>query len=233
MHSGYKTVAAVSLMIILCASSLLAGDMASLEASPRTVLDKVSELSPQTRPEVQCELKVKEKYKYYDIDGADVGELRKKMNQAGTKWNDGKTYAAVTSWDIRYDYDVSYKDGRCSVKSVKTNVDIVYHLPRRVSSKLLPELTMLWDGYLTRLKEHEFGHKDIAVKTAAEINQILSSLGDFSSQSELDEEANRRAEEKFRRLKEAQVEYDVETRHGETQGAVLTDHAPTLVLNKQ
>ena len=230
MGLGYKILATVSMMIMLCSSATLAEDAGSLQEASLRRLDGL-DLSQQTRPEVSCELKVKERYQYYDVEGADVAELRKKMNQRGTKWNDGKTYAAVTSWDIRYGYDVFYEDGRCSVKSVKTSVEIVYHLPRRISSSPSPELAVRWDSYMTRLKEHEFGHKDIAVKAAAEINQILASLTNFGSESELEQEVNRQTEKKFRRLKEEQVEYDDETRHGETQGAVLTAHPTTLVLN--
>ena len=76
---------------------------------------------------------------------------------------------------------------------------------------------------MEHLKRHEFGHKDIAVKAAAQINEILASLGSFSNQSKLKKEAIRRTEEKFRDMKQVQIQYDQDTRHGETQGAVLRD----------
>ncbi|HBG04270.1 MAG: hypothetical protein A2075_02925 [Geobacteraceae bacterium GWC2_58_44] len=221
MALRYHIFATAAVVIMSCSSSLLAGDAGSLNDSLQVKADTSSKWFQPKRPEVSCELKVKEKYRYYEIDGTSVTQLRKQMKQNGTSWNDGKVYAAVTSWDIRYSYDIFHEDGRCFVKSVKTDVEIVYQLPRRTSSTSDPELTLLWDDYLARLKEHEFGHKDIAVKTAAEINQVLASLEGFSSRSELEQEANRRTEAKLRRLKEAQVEYDHETRHGETQGAIL------------
>ena len=211
---------AVTVITIFCSSSVLAGDAGALQDTLDAGLDSPS-LLQQARPEVSCELRVREKYRFYDIDGSDVGEWRTQMKQNGTKWNDGKVYAALTSWDIRYFYDLSHDDGRCSIKTVKTEVDIVYLLPRRTSSVSGPELTLLWDEYLARLKEHEFGHKDLAVKTAAELNETLASLASFGSEDELELEANRRADEKLRSLKEIQVAYDDETRHGETQGAVL------------
>ena len=212
MASAYRILATITAIIVLSSSSLLAEDVFSLDLS--------SGIQEQKRPEVSCELKVKEKYQYYEIDGMDVGQLRKQMKQNGTKWDDGKIYAALTSWDIRYTYDVFYENGKCSVKAVKTSVDILYQLPRKISTTD-PQLTLLWDDYVGRLKEHEFGHKDIAVKAAAEINQVLASLEGFSSRSELDNEARRRADEKLRQLKDNQVHYDHETRHGETQGAIL------------
>lgn len=223
MSLRYNILFTVAAIIMTCSSLALAGDAVPSESHAQSGRNVVPNPFQQKRPEVSSELKVKEKYRFYDIYGSNVAELRKQMKRNGTKWNDGKVYAALTSWDIRYDYDVFWEDGKFSVRSVQTNVDIVYTLPRRISAASGPEMTLHWDNYLASLKQHEFGHKDIAVKTAAEINEMLASLANFGSQSELDEEARRRADEKLRRLKEVQVGYDDETCHGETQGAILKE----------
>lgn len=213
MVSRYRILSSVVVFIMTLSFSLRAGEAGSLRQSRQQ----------QTMPEVSCELKVREKYRFYDIDGANVAELRKQMKKNGTTWNDGKVYAGLTSWDIRYSYDVLSEDGKSWVNSVKTDVDIVYFLPRMVSATPGSELAVLWDDYLTRLKQHEFGHKDIAVKTGTEINEVFASLATFDSHDELEREVKRRTEEKLLRLKEVQVAYDHETRHGETQGAVLKE----------
>ena len=230
MALRYEILATVTAIVITCSSSLQAGDAGFLSETVKAKNEGSSIWPGQKKPEVSCELKVKEKYRYYEVDGTDVIQLRKQMKHNGTKWDDGKVYAAVTSWDIRYSYDVSWEDGKCSVKSVKTDVEIVYQLPRRVAVAPDPGLAALWDDYLVRLKEHEFGHKDLAVKTAAEINQVLAALEGFSSRKELDLAADRRTEEKFRNLKKHQVAYDDETRHGETQGAVLREPQGGVML---
>lgn len=189
-----------------------------LAASPATADTGAQQ---QTKPEVSSELKVRERYEYYDVDGANVCDLQKQIQQHGTKWNDGKTYAAVTTWDLRYSYDVANQDGKASVKSVNTDVDIIYHLPRRNCPGSSLDMMQLWDRYLVNLKRHEFGHKDLTVKIAGELNETLASLQGFTTQAELDQEAKRVTDEKLQQLKEVQVEYDEETGHGETQGAVL------------
>ncbi|HJV65470.1 MAG TPA: DUF922 domain-containing protein [Geomonas sp.] len=175
----------------------------------------------QVRPEASCELKVKERYEYYDIEGSTLPDLQKEIKHNGTKWGDGLTYAAVTTWNVHYDYDVTEDDGRCSVKSVKTSVDIVYHLPRWIAPNSAGSLLSSWHDYMVHLKQHEFGHKEIAVKSAGEINEVLASLQNFRNESDLEKEAKRRTDAKLRELKELQVAYDARTRHGETQGAVL------------
>jgi predicted secreted Zn-dependent protease len=142
------------------------------------------------------------------------------MKHQGTKWDDGKTYAALTTWNINFRYDITDDDGRCAVKKVRTDVDIVYHLPRRITTAN-PVFTPMWDRYMRHLKKHEYGHKDITVKMAGEINEVLASLPSFSSTQALEREAKRRTDEKLQQLKELQLAYDNETRHGETQGAIL------------
>jgi predicted secreted Zn-dependent protease len=212
------SIGAISTAILLCCSSVsfaaVTGPVTRSATVPQT-------LSQQSKPEVACELKVKERYEYYDLDGRDIGDLSRQINHNGTRWNDGRTYAAVTSWDIHYGYDVSNDDGKCAVKSVKTDVEIVYRLPRWTRLGSDPKMDAVWEKYMAHLKRHEFGHKDIAVQTAGEINEILASLGSYSNESDLEKEATRLTEEKLQRLKESQIGYDHDTRHGETQGAVL------------
>ena len=175
-----------------------------------------------------CELKVREGYRYYALKGKSIDELRAQMEHGGTKWNDGKVYSAMTNWDIHYKYDVACRNGRYTVKSVDTSVDIHYFFPRLDSAACSPSLAAVWREYMTHLQRHEFGHKDLAVKAASEMNEMFATLPSFGTEEELATEVERRTKEKFRHLKEVQVEYDRDTRHGETQGATLTAQVPAL-----
>lgn len=195
------SIVGITLLLLFCSNSLLAADAAPW-----------------------CELKVREQYRFYEINGEKLQDLQEQIRLYGTKWTDGKVYSAMTNWDIHYKYDVSCENGRYSVKSVDTSVDIVYHMPRVSSSdKLAPELSTVWNQYLACLQRHEFGHKNLAVQTASELNEIFASLPSFSSERALAAEITRRSEEKFKTLKQSQIDYDHETRHGETQGAILAD----------
>lgn len=189
--------AGFALLFLACASSLFAFDATS------------------------CELKVREGFRFYDISGKNLDDLREQIMLNGTKWTDGKVYSAMTNWDIHYKYEVTRQDGRYSVKSVTTRVEILYQMPRLNQATCPPDLAGIWSNYLTHLQKHEFGHKDLAVKTASEVNEMFVTLPSFSTEEELAAEITRRTGEKFRRLKEIQVEYDHDTRHGETQGAIL------------
>lgn len=189
--------AGFALLFLACASSLFAFDATS------------------------CELKVREGFRFYDISGKNLDDLREQIMLNGTKWTDGKVYSAMTNWDIHYKYEVTRQDGRYSVKSVATRVDIIYQMPRLNQATCTPDLAGIWSNYFAHLQKHEFGHKDLAVKTASEVNEMFVTLPSFSTEEELAAEITRRTGEKFRRLKEIQDEYDHDTRHGETQGAIL------------
>jgi predicted secreted Zn-dependent protease len=177
----------------------------------------------QIKSEMPPQVKVTENFEYYDIDGASPDELRAQMKRNGTTWNDGRVYAALTTWDIRYHYDITGTDGTYRLSSIGTDVSIIFHMPRLTPVKAGEQLSLSWNNYLEHLKTHEFGHRDIAVDTAREIYQSLAALGSFSSKTELDNEAKSLIKARFKHLKEAQIDYDAQTHHGIKQGAVLTD----------
>ena len=167
-------------------------------------------------------LVVTEKYEFYDIDGTSVAGLRSLMKRKGVRWNDGNVYAALTTWDMHPQYAIKTDNGKYAIQSISTDLAIVYHLPRWSSVTAAPEqMGVLWNTYMDHLKEHESGHKDLAVKFAAEINEKLASISSFTSKSALDNEVKQLVKANQKRLKELQIEYDRETRHGETQGVVL------------
>lgn len=177
---------------------------------------------PQGKLDILPLVKVKERFDYYDIDGLTPADLRAEMKRKGTKWDDGKVYAALTSWDLNYDYDITSVGGRYYLSSIKSDVDIVVTLPRLVhSAKPSQQLALSWSSYIENLTLHELGHRDIAVDIAQEIYRTLASIGSSASRYQLDAEARKQVKEKLKRLKQAQVEYDVETHHGKSQGAVL------------
>ena len=211
------------LTYLLAAAFFLASPVLAEKIGTETVkLAKYEEQTPFQMERGEMTLDLKEKHEYYDISGVTLDELRGQMKKNGTKWGDNQTYAALTTWDIKYDYKVSENDGRYSIASVKTKADITYHYPRVVNSAGMPEdVAGHWNSYMYSLVVHEVGHKDIAVKAATDINEALSSIGHFDSKRELKKAVNLAVEEIFKNLRENQVKYDDDTHHGVTQGAVL------------
>jgi len=208
---------------VLCAAPVLGAEGVGARS---ILLSKYVEQNkpPQAKDELPSQVQVKEKFDYYEIDGSTTDELRAQMKRNGTTWNDGKVYAALTTWDIHYHYDIAPTNGGYALSAITTSVDVTIHLPKLVPSARTPvQLISSWNSYLQHLKTHEFGHRDIAIGIGKEIYQALAALGSSSSKSELDREAQNLVKAKFQRLKEDQIGYDQETRHGKEQGAVLLD----------
>lgn len=215
--------------LFFCASPMLVG-AANTSENPHIVKYNADE-NPlrQKSQEALRTVRLVENYDFYDIEGSSIAELKQQMKQGGTKWSDGKVYAALTTWDIRYHYETVEKAGKFSLKSIVTDISVVYHLPNWTTVAVAaPELAGQWELYMEHLREHEYGHKDISVKAAEEINQALAELGSFSSKEQLEKEAKRLANAKFTRLKELQIAYDDETDHGIQQGALLVAADPAL-----
>jgi predicted secreted Zn-dependent protease len=203
---------------LLCSSPVLA-EKAGTETVKLAKYDEKN-LFQLKKPEVALDLK--EKHEYYEVRGTSLAELRKQMKENGTRWNDDHTYAALTTWNIKYDYDINESGGRYSIGAVKTKVDVVYRYPRLASTAGMTEqVAGQWSSYMEHVTIHEMGHKDLAVKAAAEVNEALSSLGTFGSRRELTRVADGIVASRLKKLNEDQIRYDAETHHGETQGAIL------------
>ena len=216
-----KCVIGICLTILCAVPALGEGEVADTVRMSKFIEQSPA---PPKRQEPLDQVKVSERYDYYPVDGTTTDELRAQMKRNGTTWNDGKVYAALTTWDIRYHYDITSSKGSYHLCSIGTDVDIVIHLPKLIpSAKTTEQLTSTWNTYLGNLKTHELGHRDIAVQIGREISRELSDLGDSSSKSELDTEAKKIVRAKFQHLKQAQIDYDQETHHGVKQGAILTE----------
>ncbi len=165
---------------------------------------------------------VTETYDYYEIRGNDEKELRRQMNQNGTKWNDGKTYDSVTSWNVNWDYGYDSAPQGCKVNSFRTILKITFRYPKWLRTAGAPQpLADKWDNYMKKLVVHENGHRDLAVAAAAKISRAVSELPAAPSCADLDREVRAVGLEIAGKLNKDEVEYDATTKHGRTQGVVF------------
>jgi len=161
-------------------------------------------------------------FEYYEIRGETAEQLRQAMNAQGTLWKNGKTYDAFTSWNVSWTFERrTGKDG-CYVDSVRTIVKVRHRFPRWRDRPFAPmDLQEKWGAYMKALKEHEDGHKDIAVGAAREIEWALAGLDASPNCEEIRIRANALAREILGKYEEQEAAYDAITRFGETQGAVF------------
>ena len=172
--------------------------------------------SASAEPEVHVD------HEYYEIRGETAEQLRQAMNAQGTVWENGKSYDAFTSWNVTWTFERRTGKEGCYVDSVKTVVRVIHRFPKWKDRFFASnDLQEKWGTYMKALKEHEDGHKDIAVGAAREIEWALAGLDASPNCEEIRIRANALARGILRKYEEQESAYDALTRFGETQGAVF------------
>ncbi len=165
---------------------------------------------------------VSQQYQYYDVSGATPDQIRAEMNQNGTKWDDGRTYDSVTTWNLKWTYDYDCSNHTCRAGGFKTNVDITFRFPKWIQpADASQDLIAKWDTYMQHLITHENGHRDMAVAAAEQLCRDVQTLPLAESPEALDKEIQALASNEMDRLNTDEKQYDVTTIHGTTQGAVF------------
>jgi len=94
-------------------------------------------------------------------------------------------------------------------------------LPRLVGGS--SEQKQRFETYLSRLREHELGHYEIGREAALELEQQFYALHPAASCGELQSAAREAGARLLPRYEAMGDTYDVQTEHGRTQGAWLTE----------
>jgi predicted secreted Zn-dependent protease len=165
---------------------------------------------------------VTEHFVYYDVSGHTERDVRRQMTKNGTKWDDGKTYDSVTTWNINWDYDYNCTAEGCKAEAFNSTVKVTFRYPKWVTAESAPQtLREKWDGYMKNLVLHEHGHRDMAVEATEELARAVSALPPAPSRAELDRQVKLLSKKMMAKLDSDQIEYDATTVHGTTQGAVF------------
>jgi predicted secreted Zn-dependent protease len=157
----------------------------------------------------------------YDVEGTDVPALLASLRQRGPA-DDSGTWAASTGWVFRWSYQPII-DVTCQVQTASVTLDLTYTYPHWTPAPATSNtLVSAWEGYLSHVELHEHGHRDIAQATATDLLQALEALPAQTTCDDLANAARATADAILTRHAQAQIAYDRDTRHGATQGAVLT-----------
>lgn len=166
--------------------------------------------------------RVVEKNEYYEIRGSSEKELRKQMLQNGCVWDDGRRYDSVTSWYWTWDYGADHASQTCSTEDFSVTLEITIRYPKWVQDGEAPQsLVDKWNEYMNNLALHEEGHRDKVLDTVAEFSGAVAGLPHGLSCADRDQKVRTLSSEMMAQLNAAQQEYDTDTSHGVTQGALF------------
>lgn len=153
---------------------------------------------------------------WYDIEGDTEAELRAQLDARGPEGRE-----AYTAWHVTWRLQFSKTDEGCSPGVVTTDVHINVTLPRWKGPDDESALVKRWRQYLDALKVHEHGHRETGFRAASDIAEELPALPPQPTCEAVEVAADAAARAVVERYRALDAEYDEETRHGATQGAVF------------
>ncbi len=158
---------------------------------------------------------------YYDIDGSSAGALRNQISRLGPKDETGTSHDALTVWSLEWTYGTAQRGDSCALRDVKVSLNVSVTLPRwKPPATATAELLKTWRAYLKAVRLHEAGHRTIAERNAREVMTALSALRGTSC-GRVSDEATRTAEQIVADGRARNRAYDLQTKHGQTQGVEL------------
>ncbi len=155
----------------------------------------------------------------YDIQGNTFDEIRRELSSKGRHGFHG-----WMEWQVRWDYRTSGIAGRgCSVTGFRTDLRVRITTPRLVGAhSKQPALREEWLRYERALSHHEDGHAAIAAEAAEEMEQRVQSLrATTGSCAGLGTRIDQICHEVLAEYRRRDQQYERETGHGRTQGALF------------
>lgn len=170
----------------------------------------------------QAQVEDRLQHQYYDVLVASGESLRQAVNQASTIRQDGQVYHAYTRWRVKWNYWwQEERDGRCRLTLTLTQLTAQMTLPRLGGGDTAQR--QRFAQYLQALREHELGHYRIGQAAAAAIDAALLATPEYPSCTEMQAQANQRANAVLQQHIERERSFDRDTGHGRTQGAWLDE----------
>ena len=156
----------------------------------------------------------------YVVAGDNAQEMGRSMRSNGPV-SGGRRFSAVNSWRLSYQYRFGRsRANRCELSDVRITLNVRVTMPEWERPTTAPaELVTDWEDYERALRLHEEGHRDWAIRGARE---LLSRLRSFKTETcvFMEREVRSLADGIIERFSRQNRDYDEETGHGRTQGAV-------------
>ena len=151
----------------------------------------------------------------YPVNGSTIEQLRRVLGVLGPVRH-GRRYAAYTDWEVAF--RVCAPGGPALAAHTSVSVSAVVRLPCWRPPPSAPrELAARWESYVDALRRHEDGHVAIARAAGEAVAARLLALPAHAPP----EVFQRAAAQAVAELRAVERTYDMDTRHGAAQGAVL------------
>lgn len=156
---------------------------------------------------------------HYPVTGTDEEGIGRSLQEGGPTTRAGRKVAARFEWDMRSNWSWTSTSRGCVMEDVEITVTARVTMPRWDPAGAPAELELSWEQFLEALRTHEQGHHDHVARAARELHRSLTRL-EVDNCSFMRGEAQALYDRILSRWKRVDMEYEVETENGRTQGAV-------------
>jgi predicted secreted Zn-dependent protease len=160
---------------------------------------------------------VEPRYEFYQVEGANLEQIRAALRQKGPRDENGKGRFAYTDWSVKWGWR-KLDNGGVDPQSVKLECRATILLPRlKPSVELSAESIKNWHSFVERTREHELAHLKHVELGAP---RIVSALGQEGRSNSLitSARANQIARDVVASIREMDRGYDARTDHGRLEG---------------
>jgi len=159
-------------------------------------------------------------YSYYIARAQPGTALSVTLSKASPIHENGHIFHAETKWYVNWKFWWTVKpDGSCRMSRVDVDVDSRIKLPSLTDAT--ENQDKQFHRYLFALQAHELGHVSFGKQAAQDIERGILNLPEMGSCTELENAANRLGNQILDQYRAREIQYDVSTGHGRTQGARL------------
>lgn len=157
---------------------------------------------------------------YYQVYGSSMNDLRAAVENCPLRAAAGN-FHAETAYGLNWSYSMTASGSACTLADVRVGVHVTQYFPLFVATATTrSSVSNTWNTYATNLKTHEDGHTAIDIAYAQRITTALQQLT-TSNCSTIDQRVQTTVNTYVSELNNANNQYDAQTNHGATQGAVL------------
>lgn len=173
---------------------------------------------------VACDLSAQHvscKTNYYAVKGGDLREIRQSFRNA-RPWRDTGGHDGFTVWTINWQFNTTYNGSVCRLTTFTTTTAVNITLPRWIMPTNASEsLKAEWSRYIQALGQHEYGHAQMALAAAGEMQKSTKQVAEDTSCENLKQRLGSLCEGIVQKYKHMDEAYDQRTEHGINQGAWL------------
>lgn len=156
----------------------------------------------------------------YPVRGANAAAISRSIRARGLTTDGGRRVAALYRWNMEARYRWQPTEDGCVMRDVDVRVAVTTTMPRwERPPDPPPGLEASWERYMSAMHTHEEGHRDHVLRAATELRRELLRL-ERDNCNFMQGDARDLHDRIVRRWKQLDTEYEIETEHGRTQGAV-------------